>query len=472
MREPRTLMNMRGIRTLLLATGIALVAIVPASAGARRGTEAQSPSTRGDEPTLPPAAVAAATRAARTIVHGKKLGGSVDFLGVVTGGPADALMAALKPFESAADVDVKYEATFSQQSILQTRIQAGNPPDVVFSSYPRQLVSLAKTGKLVPLNKVVNLRAVRSQYPKPLLDLGTVRGKLYAYFSIVNYHALVWFNTTKYTGPRSPTWAQLQTWAKRSAQQGRPPWCLGIESGAATGWPAANEILDALFLRRYGPKLAAQWEAGRLKWTSPQVRWAWRQLGTIFTDPKMVPGGAPAVASTNFLAAGNGMFTNPPSCYLLSQAQWYGSYAAAAVQGASPANVGYFRFPSVTPAFKNLQMVDGNQVALLRNRAQARALVAYMATPQFATLLAASGQFFVPNAAVSTSMYPTPAARGLVQRLVKSKSAKSSTILLPSVLFPVPVTNQFFKNLASYLQNPAKLDTYLKDMDDVVKRSR
>jgi hypothetical protein len=117
-------------------------------------------------------------------------------------------------------------------------------------------------------------------------------------------------------------------------------------------------------------------------------------------------------------------------------------------------------------------MVDGNQVALLRNRAQARALAAYMATPQFAALLAASGQFFVPNAAVSTSIYPTAPARGLVQRLVKSKSAKSSTILLPSVMFPVPVTNQFFKDLTSYLQNPDKLDTYLKDMDAVVKRSR
>lgn len=474
MRGRKTLrkMNTRAIRALVLAGAIALVAGVSASAAGRGGSVAQTPSVRGDEPPLPPAAVAAATRAARAIVHGKKLGGSVDFLGVVTGAPGDALVAAIKPFESATGVDVKYEATFSQQSILQTRIQAGNPPDVVFSAYPRQLVQLAKTGNLVPLNKVVDMRAVRKQYPRPLLDLGTFRGKLYAYFSIVNYHALVWFNTTKYTGPRAPTWAQLQAWTKRSAREGKPPWCLGIESGAATGWPAANEILDALFVRRYGPKLAAQWEAGKLKWTSPQVRWAWRQLGTIFTDPKMVTGGAPAVASTNFLAAGNGMFTNPPSCYLLSQAQWYGSYAAAAVQGASASNVGYFRFPTVTPAFKNLQMVDGNQVALLRNRAQARALVAYMATPQLETLLAATGQFLVPNAAVSQQVYPTPLGRGLAQRLVKSKSAKSSTILLPSVLFPVPVTNQFFKNLTSYLQNPGKLDTYLKDMDDVVKRSR
>ena len=99
-------------------------------------------------------------------------------------------------------------------------------------------------------------------------------------------------------------------------------------------------------------------------------------------------------------------------------------------------------------------------------------MAAYMATPQFAALLAASGQFFVPNAAVPTSIYPTPSARALVQRLVKSKAAKSGTILLPSVMFKVPVTNQFFKDLTGYMQNPDKLDTYLKDMDAVEKRSR
>jgi alpha-glucoside transport system substrate-binding protein len=458
----------------LTAVAVVGAAVVLAGWGsyAAGGVPAQSAArVKGDQPPLPPASIAAAQKAARRIAGGKRIGGEVDLLGVVTGTPSEALLAALKPFESATGVKVKYEATFSQQSILQTRIQAGNPPDVVFSSYPRQLVQLAKQRKLIPLNNVVNMPAVRSQYPKPLLDLGTVNGKLYAFFSIVNYHALLWYNPTKYTGPRNPTWAQLTAWTKSKAQEGKPPWCLGIESGAATGWPAANEILVALFVRRYGPALATKWEQGRLPWNSPQVRWAWRTMGTIFTDPKMVTGGPAAVASTNFLAAGNGMFTNPPTCYLLSQAQWYGSYVPAAVKGATSADISYFRFPSITPAYKNLQTVDGNQVAMLRNRAQARALVAYMATPELETLLVQSGQFFVPNASVSYNLYPTPLARRLAKQLVASKAAKSNTILLPTVLFPVPVTDAFFKNLSSYLQNPGQLDSYLKAMDSVVTKS-
>jgi alpha-glucoside transport system substrate-binding protein len=464
-----------GMKSKTAAALALALAVLSVSAGyaARAGSAAPvGGRASADEPQLPAASVAAATKTARAIVHGKKIGGSVDFLGVVTGAPADALLAALKPFESATGVQVNYEATFSQESILQTRIQAGNPPDVVFSSYPLQLVQLAKAGKLVPLNGVLNMAAVRKQYPKPLLDLGTLNGKLYGFFSIVNYHALVWYNPNKYTGPRHPTWAQLAAWTKTSAGQGKPPWCMGIESGAATGWPAANEVLDALFVRRYGPAVAAKWVQGKLSWTSPQVKWAWQSVGAIFTDPKMVNGGSAAVASTNFLAAGNGMFTSTPTCYLLPQAQWYGSYVPGGVQGATAADIAYFPFPSINPRYKDAQMVDGNQVALLRNRAQGRALVAYMSTPQFQTLLAQTGSFLVPNAAVSPSVYPTPLSRRVATELIASKATQAATILLPSVLFPVAVTNQFFKNLTSYLQNPSQLDVYLRDMDSVVKSSR
>ena len=48
----------------------------------------------------------------------------------------------------------------------------------------------------------------------------------------------------------------------------------------------------------------------------------------------------------------------------------------------------------------------------------------------------------------------------------------AATILLPTVMFPVPVTNQFFKDLTTYIQNPSQLDSLLADMDRVAKSSR
>src|SRR4051794_35579334 len=94
-------------RLIALATAVAaLAACVGITAG--NGGAASNHANTARDVTFPPASVAAAAKAAARITHGKKLGGSVDFLGVVTGNPADALTAALKPFENATGIKVNY----------------------------------------------------------------------------------------------------------------------------------------------------------------------------------------------------------------------------------------------------------------------------------------------------------------------------------------------------------------------------
>ncbi len=440
--------------------------------GSDDSTSESNANDQAAETKLPASAKEAAAEAARQFAGGEELGGKVDLFGVVTGPQGEAIEASLKPFEDATGINVSYQATFSQQSILQTRVQAGNPPDLVLSAYPVQLIELAEQGKLIALDDVLSMESIRERHPEALLDLGTVDGKLYAYFPIVNYHGLVWFNPASYDGPNPPeTWDELASWVDAAAAEGKPSWCLGIESGAATGWPAANEVLQMLFLRRYGPELTTQWIEGELPWTSEQVRWAWETFGSIFTDPEKVAGGPTQVATTNFLQAGNGMFAQPPTCSLLPQGQWYGGYALGSVKGAKDAGIEYFSFPSIEDEYADYRMVDGNQVAMLKDTPQGRALVQYMASTEFATLLAKSGQFTVPDAGVPADAYPTPLQRQQAEELVKSEEAKAATILLPSALFPVPVVEQQNKNLASYLQHPDQLDELLENLDAVAQEA-
>ena len=464
-------------RTLIARTAIvaATLALIVGAVGCGSGDDSATGSTEGKqaaEERLPADVKKAAAAAALKLTNGERLGGKVDLFGVVTGPQGDAIEASLKPFEEATGIDVNYQATFSQQSILQTRVQAGNPPDLVLSAYPVQLIDLAEQGRLIPLDDVLDMPSVTERFPRALLDLGTVEGELYAYFPIVNYHGLVWYNPAAYDGPQRPqTWDELESWVDTSAADGKPAWCLGIESGPATGWPAANEVLEMLFLRRYGPELTTQWVEGTLPWTSEEVRWAWEAFGDTFTDPRKVAGGPVKVATTNFLQAGNGMFTKPSTCSLLPQGQWYGGYALSAVRGAREDGVEYFAFPSITEEYADHRMVDGNQVAMLKDTPQGRAVVQYMASTEFATLLAKSGQFTVPDANVPAKAYPTPLQRKQAEDLVKSAAAKESTILLPSALFPVPVVEQLNKNLTSYLQHPDRLDDYLSDLDEVAQKA-
>ena len=50
-------------------------------------------------------------------------------------------------------------------------------------------------------------------------------------------------------------------------------------------------MIEEIFLQTFGPDLYRQWSAGRLPWTSDQVKQAWSMWGTISGDPKFVRGG-------------------------------------------------------------------------------------------------------------------------------------------------------------------------------------
>jgi len=52
---------------------------------------------------------------------------------------------------------------------------------------------------------------------------------------------------------------------------GSTPWCVGIESGAATGWPA-TDWMEELMLRTTSPENYDKWVAGELKFASPEVK--------------------------------------------------------------------------------------------------------------------------------------------------------------------------------------------------------
>ena len=54
------------------------------------------------------------------------------------------------------------------------------------------------------------------------------------------------------------------------AADGDTPWCIGIESGAATGWAMTDWIEDVM-LRTTSPENYDKWVKGELKFDSPEV---------------------------------------------------------------------------------------------------------------------------------------------------------------------------------------------------------
>src|SRR4029079_11279331 len=84
---------------------------------------------------------------------------------------------------------------------------------------------------------------------KYLMGLVTYNGKHYGIPTNVNLKSMIWypkaaFDAAGYTVPT--TWDQLLALSDKIKQDGGTPWCVGFESGGATGWPATDWMEDIM----------------------------------------------------------------------------------------------------------------------------------------------------------------------------------------------------------------------------------
>ncbi|MBV8032228.1 MAG: extracellular solute-binding protein, partial [Betaproteobacteria bacterium] len=79
-------------------------------------------------------------------------------------------------FEQQTGIQVQYTGTRDLNSILTTRVQAGNPPEVAALPNPGAMAQFAQSGKLVDLSSIVDQNTMKQQYAPDWLTLGTAGG--------------------------------------------------------------------------------------------------------------------------------------------------------------------------------------------------------------------------------------------------------------------------------------------------------
>ena len=393
-----------------VAAGAVAAALTLASC-ASNGTAAAKPADQASSQL-----VAAARIAATKAADGKQLGGTVNLLGLLSGPQLNQYLATFKPFEDATGVHVKYESTGDLFAVLQTRLAGGNPPDAVSDPSAGQIRELAEQGKLVPVDGFLDMATVRADYPKGLLDMTSVNGKLYGIFYNTAVQSLVWYDPKQYDGPKPPaTWAQLTAWARQKAAAGKTPWCVGLESGPNSGWPGAAWI-EQFVLKQAGPTAFSAWSQGSLPWTSAPIRAAFEAFGQVATDPAMVRGAPTSVLTSSFNKSPLGLYTSPPSCYLTVQADFLGNSLVQTVPNVQPQrDIAFFPFPAISPQNAGLIETSGEVVSLLKDTPQTRALMRYLTTPEFSSLVASTGQWLGVNRRVTPEAYPSVLGRQAAQ---------------------------------------------------------
>jgi alpha-glucoside transport system substrate-binding protein len=401
---------------------------------------------------------------------GGKIGGVVHVLNVWSGSEADSFSAVLKPFQDQTGINVEYESTRDIAATLTTRLQAGNPPEIAGMPGPGQMYQYADQGKLVALDNVVDVNTMKQNYSSSWIDLGKSpkSGKTVGIFMRVSLKGLVWYDPKNFQAKGykpATSWSGLTSLSQQIASGGTTPWCIGLESGSASGWPGSDWIKE-IVLSQSGPTVYDNWVNGKLRWTSPEIKQAFQTWGSqvLGSNASNVFGGKQFMLATAFGDAAQPMFQSPPRCYMHNQASFitsfFDAYATAPKAGT---DYNFFDLPPVSSQNAGDHVVAGDLFGMFKNTAQARALMKYLTTPKAQAIWVKRGGAISPSTQVPQSDYPDAISKSIAKSIVSAKTVKFDA----GDLMPAAMQAEYWKDVLDYVNNPSQLDSILARADKV-----
>ncbi|WP_425039065.1 ABC transporter substrate-binding protein [Primorskyibacter sp. S187A] len=332
---------------------------------------------------------------------------------------------ALAYFEEATGADVIYTGSdgFEQQIVIDA--EAGSAPNIAVFPQPGLAAVMAAKGQLAPLGDGM-ANWVRDNYAagQSWVDLGTFadengNDQMYGFFYNVNVKSLVWYSPENFedAGYEVPeTMEDLKALTEQIVADGEVPWCIGLGSGAATGWPATDWVED-MMLRTQPPEVYDQWVSNEMPFNDERVIAAIEEFGWFARDDAKVSGGAGAVASTDFRDSPKGLFSSPPQCYMHRQASFVPAFFPEGVEFG--VDTDFFYFPSYADKDLGNPVLGGGTLMAMTNASEgAMAVMEYLQLPIAHEVMMAQTGFLTPHNGVNLEAYKDDTQRGLGEVLL------------------------------------------------------
>lgn len=333
--------------------------------------------------------------------------GKVDIAVTWSGEELQAFKKTIKIFEEQTGIDVTVESVGRDiATVLVTRVEAGNPPDVAAIPNPGQMQEFVKQDALVGLDE-----SIVENHPKAFVDLGTVNEELYGIFLSADLKSLVWYNPKNFEemGYEVPqTWDELMALSDQIVADGGTPWCIGLESGAASGWPGTDWIED-IMLRTAGPDMYDAWVNHEIEWTDAVVHRAWEKFGDVVKNRDYVFGGTTGALTINFGDSPAGLFTDPPRCYMHRQATFIQSFIKDQYPDlVAGEDYDVFVLPPIDKEHGNPLLGAGDLVSAFNDTEEAHQLMEFLASAEAQEVWVKELGKLAVNSNVSTDVYPDP----------------------------------------------------------------
>lgn len=348
-------------------------------------------------------------------------------------GDASQFRAVVDAFVDATGVDVEVGSSPNYEEQARIDIAAGSPSNILILPQPGLLASFASQGALADLGDDTKTW-IEDNYAagKSWAELGQFKGKdgaehQYAFPFKQEIKSLIWyspdnFEEAGYTVPT--TMEELEALQEQIKADGGTPWCIGIESGGATGWPATDWIED-LMLRLHSPEVYDGWVSNEIKFNDPRVIEALDAFGAIVKENANVAGGTASVTTTAFGDSPLGLFTVPPQCYLHKQASFIASFFDGQEAGS---DYDFFYMPPYAskPDLGTPVLSAGTLVTITKDSEAARAFIKFLETPIAHEIWMAqqNSSFLSALKSVNTDVYASDALRAQGDILLQATTSR------------------------------------------------
>lgn len=441
-------------KRLLAALLLVLAVIASACAGGDDGDDGASEGAGGGE-------VEAADSGELTILHA--FTGDADVAG---------LQAIIDAFnEEYPDIEVSQEGSNDFESLARTRVGSGTPPDIMLHPQPGLLEDFVSQGVVEPLDEI-DLAAIEGDLVGGLADLVTFDGELYAFPVRLSFKSLVWYNKPVFdaAGYEIPeTWDDMLALTEQIAADGEyAPWCIGIESGDATGWTATDWVEDIL-LRTLGLEQYNAWVAGELDFASPEVQGAIEEyMVPIWTNDEYVNGGRENIAREAFGTAVNGILGGEDGeCVLHRQATFIEGFISEADPEAEfGTDYDFFYLPPIDPEIGSPALGAGDLAARYTDNGAAVTFMEFLATAEAGEGWAAQGAYLSPFTTFDDSIYPTDSARRAAELLNEADFfAFDGSDLMPGDVGSSSQQGSFWLEMTNWISGNTELGDALSNID-------
>ena len=349
-----------------------------------------------------------------------------------------AFQAVLDAFTESTGIEAEYEANRTDYAtVLRTRIQGGNPPDVAIIPGIGTLRSLAREGALISLSDLgIDQASIEGNYAPGILDVGVVDGELYGIMVKLNSKATIWYSPERFDEmgvEPAEDWDALLALTEDIKATGAVPWSLG----AADGW-TLTDWFEIIYLKMHGTEAYDTLFSPDGDWTDPTVQESIDKMLEVLNEEN-VEGGVDGASATAFVDAIAKVFSTSPSAELYYGGGFVGGIATGvdvneSLQGQEGTAINWFAFPTIDGNGEGLVTYGGDVMAALVNDSDVTAFMEYLTTAEAGQVWAGGGTIISPIVAVDTSVYPTTLIQAEADQVTAAEAVRfDGSDLLPGL---------------------------------------